>query len=452
MRAPLLVDLALLAEAEAERRHFDARNFRVARSAWLFFVLLSAVGGLVAASLGAWLAAALAAVNLAALGTLRRLQGHSEFERSFGALLVAALAAETALFMLLPSAIPAAVSFACIVLPVLLLSFRLRFSQAFSIVAVAVLAAGAHGLLHPPPASTDDPPDMPAPAAMAAVGMIGLAAAGLGARATRRRRAELLSELERARTDAHDRLRMREELESARAIQLAMLPASAPAPGWLEVAAASLPATEVGGDYYDYLELGDERLLVAIGDVAGHGVAAGIVLSGVRAGLHLLAGELTRPAEALGRLNRLVRETGPERLLMALGLALFDRVAGRVLWASAGQPPALLFDGASGEVRALAGHQPPLGTRLPVRYEETELALASGDVWLLVSDGVLECRDGRGEPLGEAALAALLAAAAAAGRTARQICDEVLEAIARQRAGADPEDDSTVVVVRRLAP
>jgi hypothetical protein len=94
-----------------------------------------------------------------------------------------------------------------------------------------------------------------------------------------------------------DRLRMKEELEYAREIQLSMLPRSAPDVGWLDMAALSLPASEVGGDYYDYFQLDDDRLAVVVGDVTGHGVASGLVLSGVRASLNLLAGEFEDPGE-----------------------------------------------------------------------------------------------------------------------------------------------------------
>ena len=103
---------------------------------------------------------------------------------------------------------------------------------------------------------------------------------------------------------------MREELEDARAIQLAMLPSSAPEMGWLELQGMSLPATEVGGDYYDFLKVDEDRIAVVVGDVAGHGVASGLLLSGVRAGLHLLRGDLgesargRRAAESAGARQR----------------------------------------------------------------------------------------------------------------------------------------------------
>lgn len=452
MQAPFLVDLALLSEAEAERRHFDAWNFRRGRVLWFVFVALS-VGGLIA-SLAGGLRPQVAALlaNLAALAAIARWRRRLYLHPRFALFLVLWLAIESALFTALPTARPLAFAYAFTILPLAFLLLRLRFLDEAVVVAAVVAAIALGGLLRPATVEGESDEGPPQLVELLTATVVGLGTAAFGAAITRRHRGELLGDLARARGDARDRLRMREELESARAIQLAMLPRHPPRPGWLELAAACAPATEVGGDYYDYFELPDGRLVVAIGDVAGHGVAAGIVLSGVRAGLHLLSDQLDDPPRALDRLNRLVRETGPDRLLMTLGLALFDSAAGRLAWCSAGQPPALRCAGDSGEVSAVAGALPPLGTRLPVRYETTEAPLAPGDVWLFVSDGIPEALDAAGEPFGEDRLADELAAAAAEGLDADAIRDRILAAVARHRGSAEADDDLTLVVARRLAP
>ena len=118
-------------------------------------------------------------------------------------------------------------------------------------------------------------------------------------------RAELLREREQS--------RMRDELNSAREMQLSMLPRHDPEMDWLDFSGVSLPASEVGGDYFEHFKVNDSVLAVVIGDVAGHGMASGLVLSGVRSGLYLLRENLTSPVEVLERLNRLVRETAPRR-------------------------------------------------------------------------------------------------------------------------------------------
>ncbi len=331
-------------------------------------------------------------------------------------------------------------------LPATLVSLRLRPVEV-AVLALAALAALGVRAASPDPA---DPQPMPVAGALAAGGAVVLVAAAVGLSIRRRQRAELLDGWARVHGAERDRARMREELEGARAIQLSMLPRTTPALDWLELAAVCRPATEVGGDYYDYFELDAGRFAVAVGDVAGHGVAAGIVLAGVRAGLHLLRGDLERPEIVLARLNELVRDAGPERLLMTLGVAVFDRDGGGARWISAGHPAALRFDAASGEVSALEGSCPPLGTRLPTCFASTAAPLAAGDVWLLVSDGALEARDRRGEAFGEARLAAALRRGA--GNGARALVDELVAELERHRDGHAAEDDLTLVAIRRSVP
>ncbi|MCB9378185.1 MAG: PP2C family protein-serine/threonine phosphatase [Holophagales bacterium] len=450
MRAPFLVDLALLSDEQAERRHFDAWNFRRGRIVWYLFVVFS-VGGLIGSlAEGLGLRAAALGVNLIALAAIARSRRRLYLHPRFAQILIVALAVESALFTALPTAQPIVLVYGVLVLPFLFLLLRLRFLDAAVVVCAVLATLAVTGVLRAEWAG--DEADGPSPlVTLLTTTFIGGGAAAFGAGITRRYRVDLLADLARARGDARERLRMREELESARAIQLAMLPREPPRPGWLELAAACAPATEVGGDYYDYFEIAPERLVVAIGDVAGHGVASGIVLSGVRAGLHLLSDQLDEPPLALDRLNRLVRETGPDRLLMTLGLARFDAAAGTLSWSSAGQPAALRYCGATGEISALAGTLPPLGTRLPVRYEALQAPLEPGDVWLFVSDGIPEALDDAGEAFGEARLASELAAAAGEGLDAEEVRDRLLAAVARHRGGAEADDDLTLVVARRIA-
>ena len=118
---------------------------------------------------------------------------------------------------------------------------------------------------------------------------------------------------------------MKQELEHAREVQLSMLPREGPGLAWLDTASVSLPATEVGGDYYDYFAIDENRLAVVVGDVAGHGLTSGLVLSGVRAGLNMLETELTTPGEALRHLNRMLVRTNPRGIIVTLLLAVLDR-------------------------------------------------------------------------------------------------------------------------------
>jgi sigma-B regulation protein RsbU (phosphoserine phosphatase) len=240
---------------------------------------------------------------------------------------------------------------------------------------------------------------------------------------------------------------MRQEIETARRIQIAMLPQSAPDVAWIDFAAASLPAAEVGGDYYDYLQLRPGCLALAIGDVAGHGLASGLVLSGVRSGLHLLEADLAEPVTVLERLDRMVGRTSDRRTFVTLLLAIVDAEAGTLTVASAGHPPLYHYATRARRLDEVGCGAPPLGTRLPARYRKDARTLTRGDLLVLYTDGLIEAIDHTGREYGEERLRRALARAEG-GRTAREIRDAVLEDLSRFKGDTDQLDDITLVVVR----
>jgi serine phosphatase RsbU (regulator of sigma subunit) len=240
--------------------------------------------------------------------------------------------------------------------------------------------------------------------------------------------------------------RMRAELASARRIQLGMLPQRGPDLPWIELAAASVPAAEVGGDYYDYFRLGADRLVVVVADVAGHGLAPALLLSGLRSCLYLLDDELHSPVPVLERLTRMVRRTSGRRTFVTLTAAVLDVGEGRVRVTSAGHPPVLLWQAATG-MRSLGLPAPPLGAFPGCSYAECESALGSGDVLAFYTDGLIEARNGRGDEYGEERLAARIQGSVHAA-SARQIRDAILSDLATFRGNALQEDDFSLVVAR----
>jgi serine phosphatase RsbU (regulator of sigma subunit) len=255
-----------------------------------------------------------------------------------------------------------------------------------------------------------------------------------------------LKQWRRVHLRALERERMREELESARRIQLAMLPQGPPDLPWIELAAASMPAAEVGGDYYDYFRLPDDRLVVVIADVAGHGLAPALLLSGVRSCLYLLEEELAVPVPVLERLTRMVRRTSGRRNFVTLLVAVIDRRSRTLRVASAGHPPLLVWQPACGV--APVGHPAaPLGTFLGSRYREDERALAGGDILVLYTDGLIEAQNDRGEEYGEARLGRIVASSVHRA-SARGLRDSVLSDLSTFRGNAAQEDDFTLVVAR----
>ncbi len=248
-------------------------------------------------------------------------------------------------------------------------------------------------------------------------------------------------EIERRVLDA-DHARKTEELEAARQLQLAMLPADLPALPGYDVAAAMRTATEVGGDYYDFDVREDGALLVAVGDAVGHGARAGTLVAATKSLFQALAGD-GEPAAILDRCNAAIRGMRLKRIHMALTLALF--AGGRLRLAAAGMPPALVHRAASGEVEEIAIEGLPLGTSGRLPYRQEEVALASGDTVLLLSDGFPELRDGEKE-LGYARARRLFREAC--GGSASDVVRRLEEAVESWTGGGPPGDDVTFVAVK----
>jgi serine phosphatase RsbU (regulator of sigma subunit) len=255
-------------------------------------------------------------------------------------------------------------------------------------------------------------------------------------------RAAHAAALREQRLEAED-ARKSGELEAARNLQLSMLPAALPNVGDVELAVSMTTATEVGGDYYDFRPAADGGLLVAVGDATGHGVAAGIMVTAVKALFSTLAGERDLVA-MLDECDRVLRGMNARPNHMCLSLA---RVSSRrAAVCSAGMPPALILRGSAGEVEELGAGGLPLGTGLSPRYEERRTDLAPGDTLLLASDGFAEVVDARGEALGFERAVEMFRTAAAG--TAQETVRRLVAAIGAWRAEREPTDDITLVAFR----
>jgi len=233
------------------------------------------------------------------------------------------------------------------------------------------------------------------------------------------------------------------ELTTARGIQQSILPESAPRREGLEVAAVYRPASHVGGDLYDFVELPAGRLGLFIADVAGHGVPAALVASMLKIALAAQR-DLGAPAGVLAELNRLFCGRLKRQFITA-AFALADPRRGTIEIASGGHPP-LLLAGEHG-VREATASGPVLGRFPEAAFRPAIETLAEGDVALLYTDGVVEARNRRGETWGEERLRNCLAANRQ--RPAEEIAVAIADAGAAWSADSGgPDDDVTVLVLR----
>lgn len=191
-----------------------------------------------------------------------------------------------------------------------------------------------------------------------------------------------------------DNIRMRKELNYAREIQLSMLPESEIEIGDIEIAATSMPANEVGGDYYDYFRISDNVTGIFICDVSGHGVASALLLSGIRSCMHLILEETANPKEVFEKLNRMVRKTQNRKMFVTAVFAVIDREKGTCSMFNAGHLPPYRISGDSYELFKIRRHGITLGAIDSIMSEEEEnevvFELYQNDKLILYTDGIIE--------------------------------------------------------------
>ncbi|HEX4966626.1 MAG TPA: PP2C family protein-serine/threonine phosphatase [Thermoanaerobaculia bacterium] len=435
MKIPSLDDLLLLPESEALQRYLDGRNWRILRGTLAIALLVSLFGVAGTLDEGKPLAFSLYLLDLAATIALFASRKEPWFERHFLRLQTAYLLLQNLAWSPLILGVHRGPQMAGL-LPWVFLMLRLRFAD-------ALLLYGVYWALSSLP--------------LAALG-IGVQTRFDGGRTagavvllafcliwTRVAKKRFLTQWRRDHHRARERLRMQEEIETARRVQLSMLPQSPPVVEWLELAAASLPATQVGGNYYDYFRLAPSQVALVVGDVAGHGLASGLLLSGVRSCLYILEDQLASPARVLEQLSPMVRRTTDRQMYVTLLAAVLDHEAGSFAVASAGHPP-LLWRGPAGW-EDLGRPASPLGTVEDAHYEVETRPSSHGDVLVLYTEGLIKARDAAGRDYGRDRLVRALDRAGKGARAA-EIREAVLSDLSLFRGGAETEDDITLVVAR----
>ena len=244
-----------------------------------------------------------------------------------------------------------------------------------------------------------------------------------------------------------DKLLAREELEAGRSVQRALMPDSSPTiPGW-DVWLFTRSANDVGGDLVDYLPLGEQRFGIVLGDVAGKGLPAALLMAKLQSTLRALAAVENSLAELGQKMNRILCRDGlPNRFATLVYLDL-GAGSGCVRMLNAGHPPPLVLRGTT--LEELPNGSMALGMFPEAIFSEQRVEFADGDALIVFSDGLTEAMNGNAEFFGDERLRARLPALA--GMTAEGIGAEVVAAVDDFVGDARPHDDLSLIVLRRVS-
>jgi serine phosphatase RsbU (regulator of sigma subunit)/anti-sigma regulatory factor (Ser/Thr protein kinase) len=246
--------------------------------------------------------------------------------------------------------------------------------------------------------------------------------------------------------EAAERERLDQEMRVATLIQQQFLPRELPnLPQW-QIAAYYGPARAVGGDFYDFIEMRDGRIGIAVGDVTDKGVPAALVMARTHSVLRAEASRSDSPGEILARANALLEPEMPARMFVTCLFAILEPATGRIVMANAGHNlPYIRTDDGVIELRATGM---PLGLLPGIEYEETEGVIAPGSNVLLYSDGLVEAHDPNQEMYGFPRLREEMKVDDAGS----ELLDRLLDTLHRFT-GPDweQEDDITLVTLRRAS-
>jgi phosphoserine phosphatase RsbU/P len=247
--------------------------------------------------------------------------------------------------------------------------------------------------------------------------------------------------------DERAHARMQEEVRLARRMQLSLLPASAPVIPGLDVAGTSIPAREVGGDYFDFVKMNEGRWALAVGDVVGKGLPAALLMANLQATLRAhLGANCTDVSACLARVNDQLCHSTQAGTFASLVLAVIEPETGIIDYANAGHNRPLLTrrDGAV-ETLSLGGLV--LGVKSGIGYEAGTVRLADGDMLVMFSDGVTEAMDAGRSEFGDDSLEAIVRQrnnSSSAG-----MIDRLLASVQQHVGDAEAHDDLTLVICRK---
>jgi sigma-B regulation protein RsbU (phosphoserine phosphatase) len=252
-------------------------------------------------------------------------------------------------------------------------------------------------------------------------------------------------ELKAAQEQLIEKERMERELKVAAEIQLSILPDILPSPPKFDFGGRILPARQVGGDFYDVFDLGDDKFGVLIGDVADKGVPSAIFMARAHALIIAEADGYSTPGDVLRRANTHITRLEKSTQFVTALYGVLDTRNNEFNYARAGHEPPLLLD-ADGTVSRLP-HGPgmALGLWENIALDEYRFTMPPGSLLMMFTDGMTDCRNPKGEPFGLERVRATMSGLQAL--TAQSCCDQLFETLMNYQGGSKQDDDVTLVAV-----
>jgi CHASE2 domain-containing sensor protein len=243
------------------------------------------------------------------------------------------------------------------------------------------------------------------------------------------------------------KLRMEEDLSVARDLQASMLPADCPEIDGYQIAASSTPAREVGGDFFDFIDIGENRTGLVIADVTGKSVSGALIMSSSRSVFRMISEEELSVGEIMIRANRRLKKDIKSGMFVALLYAILDAEDGTLKLCSAGQTQPILLSAETGKASLVEtlGDTFPLGILDDADYQETRLSLSPGDTVVFYTDGIVEAMNKKEEIYGFQRLMDVVQEAGS--MNADQLLNEIIKRVNTFTGGAVQHDDLTVIVL-----
>jgi sigma-B regulation protein RsbU (phosphoserine phosphatase) len=267
--------------------------------------------------------------------------------------------------------------------------------------------------------------------------------------AKNQRLAQAYADLQAAQARVIEQETLLRELELAREIQESMLPSELPRVAGYDIGARMIPAHMVGGDFFDIIPLGPNRLGIAIGDVSGKGVPAALFMTLASSMLRAEVMCGTPPGLALHRLNRQLMTRNAKSMFITLLYGELHIDTGKFHYVRAGHELPLVWDAQGETTEVPFGYGIPLGLFPDVVLDEQTIALPPGGTLLLYTDGASEAMDAQGVLLGHERLSTIVREIS--GDSAQELCEQLLREIVDYHGNTPQSDDITVVAVRAAA-